>query len=61
MEEVSGNLLNVPIAHTPFKIIRLQKKMLNRANPFDSAHEAQTVYFKTSGTVSLTHKKGVQM
>ena len=27
----------------------LQKKMLNGANPFDSAHEAQMAHFKTSG------------
>ena len=34
----------------------LQKKMLNRANPFDTAHEAQTAHFKTSGTLAtLVH------
>ena len=26
--------------------------MLNRANPFDTAHDAQTKHFKTSGTLA---------
>ena len=40
----------------------LQKKMLNGAIHFDTAHEAQTAHFKTSGTLAtLVHLLDLQI